>query len=183
MKEAHTSRRGRGAGGRPGDDRADTQAGPNHGRHRQPAGDGDRNLSVRVEYAIVDGPEAAAWRSRQAAAIQALLAWVASQRQAGRSPDTRRELRTSIRDRFADLAGQLRRAEADHATLDQPATTRPADNPNLIDQLPQTQLHLPQAPHDLQRTLYDAFDLKITYNQKRHHATIESPSPQTPSTR
>ena len=27
----------------------------------------------------VDGPEAAAWRSRQAAAVQALLAWVASQ--------------------------------------------------------------------------------------------------------
>jgi hypothetical protein len=66
-----------GSGDRPDDDRRNAQAGRSDDRHGGPASDED--LSVRVELTIVDGPEAAAWRSRQAAAIQALLEWVAVQ--------------------------------------------------------------------------------------------------------
>jgi site-specific DNA recombinase len=87
-------------------------------------------------------------------------------------PDTRRAFRKTIRDRFADLAGQIRRAEADRDALRPPAITPAADNADLIDRLPQIQLHLAQAPDELQRALYDAFDLTITYNRERHHATL-----------
>jgi len=81
--------------------------------------------------------------------------------------------RKTIRDRFADIAGQIRRAEADRDALRPPATTPAADNADLIEQLPQIQLHLAQAPDELQRALYDAFDLTITYNRERHHATLK----------
>jgi hypothetical protein len=44
-----------------------------------PAAGDERDLSVRVELVVVDGPEAAAWRARQTAAIRALLDWVTDQ--------------------------------------------------------------------------------------------------------
>jgi hypothetical protein len=37
---------------------------------------------VRIEFVVVDGPEAAAWQARQTAAIRALLHWVAERRAA-----------------------------------------------------------------------------------------------------
>jgi hypothetical protein len=48
--------------------------GVGHGR----ATDVDTELAVQVEFVVVDGAEAAVWRSRQTAAIRALLAWVAN---------------------------------------------------------------------------------------------------------
>jgi hypothetical protein len=52
---------------------------------RPPSSDDDsaptvqRDLTVRVEFVVVDGPAAAVWQARQTAAIRALLAWVADQ--------------------------------------------------------------------------------------------------------
>ena len=45
----------------------------------------ERDLSVRVELVVVDGPEAAAWRERQTAAIRALLEWVTDHTTADRA--------------------------------------------------------------------------------------------------
>jgi len=56
-------------------------------------------LSVHVEYTIVDGPEAAAWRSRQAAAIKALLAWAAGEPDQYQVDDDRTPLSTERRRR------------------------------------------------------------------------------------
>jgi len=39
----------------------------------------ERELVVRVELVVVDGPDAVAWRARQAAAVRALLEWMATQ--------------------------------------------------------------------------------------------------------
>ena len=39
----------------------------------------ERDLSIRVEFVVVDGPAAQVWRSRQSAAVRALLAWIADQ--------------------------------------------------------------------------------------------------------
>lgn len=53
---------------------------------RRTSGDGapeptaQPDLTVRVEFVVVDGPAAAVWQARQTAAIRALLAWVADQR-------------------------------------------------------------------------------------------------------
>jgi site-specific DNA recombinase len=88
-------------------------------------------------------------------------------------PQTRREFRKHIRDRFADLAAQIRTAEHEHHTLTTAEHHTPAADPDLLDQLPQLRLHLAGAPHDLQRALYDAFDLTITYNRERHQATLK----------
>src|SRR5262249_52251185 len=91
----------------------------------------------------------------------------------GLDPETRREFRKHIRDRFADLAAQIRTAEHERETLTTADRHTPAADPGLLDQLPQLQLHLAHAPHDLQRALYDAFDLTITYNRERHQATLK----------
>lgn len=45
---------------------------------RRPTAEPD--LTVRVEFVVVDGTAAAAWRARQTTAIRALLEWVAEQR-------------------------------------------------------------------------------------------------------
>lgn len=52
------------------------------GGAHQPEAEEDHELTVRVEFVVVDGPEAAAWRARQSAAIRALLEWVAERRAA-----------------------------------------------------------------------------------------------------
>ena len=39
----------------------------------------DASLTIRVEFVVVDGPAAQAWRSRQSAAVRALLGWTADQ--------------------------------------------------------------------------------------------------------
>jgi hypothetical protein len=59
-------------------DRADVkvQAREPGGAH-EPEAEEEHELTVRVEFVVVDGPEAAAWRARQSAAIRALLEWMA----------------------------------------------------------------------------------------------------------
>src|SRR5215475_310140 len=48
-------------------------------RNVRGAAAGERDLTVRVEFVVVDGPAAQVWRSRQSAAVRALLAWMAEQ--------------------------------------------------------------------------------------------------------
>jgi hypothetical protein len=62
------------------DDRTDARVQARSDRDDRPSSAADgRDLSVRVELVVVDGPEAAAWRARQSAAIRALLEWVTDQ--------------------------------------------------------------------------------------------------------
>ena len=88
-------------------------------------------------------------------------------------PETRREFRKRLRERFADLAGQIRTAQAEVDALPT-GTSHREDNLDLLDQLPELHLDLPRAPEDLQRNLYDAFDLTVTYDWKRHQATLRA---------
>jgi hypothetical protein len=89
-------------------------------------------------------------------------------------PETRREFRQRLRGRFAETTTQIRKAEAECATLAAAPTGPRAGNADLLDHLPQIELCLPHAPIDLQRGLYDAFNLKIIYNRERHEATLEA---------
>src|SRR5215470_12036179 len=52
-------------------------------RKARGAAAGERGLMVRVEFVVVDGPAAQVWRSRQSAAVRALLTWIADHDQAG----------------------------------------------------------------------------------------------------
>jgi hypothetical protein len=62
------------------DDRTDARVQARSDRDDRPSSAADkRDLSVRVELVVVDGPEAAAWRARQSAAIRTLLEWVTDQ--------------------------------------------------------------------------------------------------------
>src|SRR5262249_57225870 len=87
---------------------------------------------------------------------------------------TRGQSRKPSRDGSAALAAQTRPTDHEReAALASADRHTPAADPDLLDQLPQLQLHLARAPHDLQRALYDAFDLTITYNRERHQATLK----------
>lgn len=61
------------------------------GRYVQPADGTD--LEVRVEFVVIDGPDAAALRTRQTAAIRALLRWITDQQ--GQTPESGREKRAA----------------------------------------------------------------------------------------
>ncbi len=102
-----------------------------------------------------------------------LLEQLESDEDDGLDPQTRREFRKTIRDRFADLANQIRHTETERDTLQAATAHQPATDPDLLNRLPQLRLHLPHAPEHLQRALYDTFDLKIIYNRERHQATLK----------
>lgn len=80
---------------------------------RPPSSDDDsapaaaRDLTVRVEFVVVDGPAAAVWRARQTAAIRALLAWVADQQAEDSTEDGAPD---SARDAGQGRASRRRRA-------------------------------------------------------------------------
>jgi hypothetical protein len=52
---------------------------------------------------------------------------------------------------------------------------RRQQNLELLDALPQVALCLGSVPEQLQRDLYDAFNLKIVYNRERHESRFGSP--------
>ena len=87
-------------------------------------------------------------------------------------PEDARAFRKSVRDRFTELGSQIRATEAERDTHAAAADARPTGQPRLLDQLPELELRLSQAPEALQRALYDGFDLRIHYNQERHEATL-----------
>lgn len=85
--------------------------------------------------------------------------------------DIDREYRAGIQRRFAELVTKRREAQARLAQL----TTRaqpPGDDIALLGEIPQLPLKLGQLPEELQRQLYDAFQLQIRYNKPRHDALI-----------
>jgi site-specific DNA recombinase len=87
--------------------------------------------------------------------------------------DTRKAYRHRLRERFADLAKQLKTRQAE---LDQLAA-QPAQNSrqdaSLLDRLPQLSKHLSEAPEQLQRDLYDALRLQVVYSHRRKEAHLK----------
>jgi site-specific DNA recombinase len=87
-------------------------------------------------------------------------------------PEVRRAFRQGIQRRFAELSTQLREIEAHREQLQAAAVPRKGQNLALLDALPQVALRLSSAPEQLQRDLYDAFNLKIIYSRERHEVTL-----------
>jgi Phosphotransferase enzyme family len=84
----------------------------------------------------------------------------------------RRVYRASIRDRFTDLTAKIAHAEKERSEDRSAKVDGRTDDPALLDALPQLRLNLPTAPQQLQRALYEAFDLKIIYNGERREAKL-----------
>ena len=92
-------------------------------------------------------------------------------------------LRQRIRARFTELYGQRTTLETELAALDAAAPATQADDPTLLDELPNLGDILTGAPPALTEQLLDAFDIQATYNRDKHqatiHATITDATPQT----
>jgi hypothetical protein len=86
--------------------------------------------------------------------------------------DADRVYRQSIQRRFAELAASQRakRAELDHLDAD---TSPDDDDAELLDHIPLLGSGYPELPEELERRLYDAFQLKLRYNRTRHEATLQ----------
>ncbi|MCT2590544.1 recombinase family protein [Streptomyces sp. N2-109] len=77
-------------------------------------------------------------------------------------PETTKRFRQGIRERF-DRLDRERRARLADAEKHRPAPGPTAQNPGLLDTLPQLGTRLADIPDALQRTVYDAFQLKVRY--------------------
>ncbi|GLY80589.1 hypothetical protein Airi01_088560 [Actinoallomurus iriomotensis] len=86
--------------------------------------------------------------------------------------DADREYRQSIQYRFAELATARRTKQSQ---LDQINAYVPlaSDDGDLLDHIPQLQCDLTELPEDLERKLYDAFQLKIRYNRASHEVVLQ----------
>lgn len=87
-------------------------------------------------------------------------------------PQIDREYRASIQRRFAELAGQRRDAQAQLSRLNEQDQSPASDDLSLLEEIPQMAIRLDELPEDLQRRLYDAFQLQVRYNKPRHEARI-----------
>ena len=83
-------------------------------------------------------------------------------------------LRQRIRARFTELYGQRTTLETELAALDAAAPATQADDPTLLDELPNLGDILTGAPPALTEQLLDAFDIQATYNRDKHQATIHA---------
>ncbi len=77
--------------------------------------------------------------------------------------DIDQQWRAQLRATFADLATQRRVAQSQLTAVTHPPTPATED-PTLLDQLPVVELDLAALPEDLQRQLFDAFQLQIWYH-------------------
>ena len=85
--------------------------------------------------------------------------------------DADHDYRQSIQRRFAELSTtrRTRQAEVDRLNTDTPPA---GDDVDLLDLIPQLPPNLSELPENLERQLYDAFQLQIRYNRTRHEATF-----------
>ncbi len=77
-----------------------------------------------------------------------------------------------LRRRFAELEQERRTKTGQLEKLREQAARQQPDDPDLIEQLPLLALKLTTAPDALQRDLYAAFGIKITYDHNTKHAII-----------
>lgn len=87
--------------------------------------------------------------------------------------ETYRAFRQRLHGRFSDLTKQLKthQQELDQLAA-QPAQTGRQDV-GLLDRLPQVGRSLQHSPPEIQRDIYDAFQLQIIYSHKRHEARLK----------
>ncbi|WP_412521346.1 hypothetical protein [Actinomadura madurae] len=85
--------------------------------------------------------------------------------------DADRDYRQSVQRRFAELTATRRAKQAELDQLN--ADTSPGgDDADLLDLIPHLPLNLSELSEDLERRLFDAFQLQIRYNRTRHEATF-----------
>ncbi|GLY85982.1 hypothetical protein Airi02_039110 [Actinoallomurus iriomotensis] len=87
--------------------------------------------------------------------------------------DADREYRKSIQRRFAELttARSARPSELDRINTYVPLV---GHDSSVLDPLSRVQCDLTELPEDLERRLYDAFQLKIRYNRTRHEVALQA---------
>lgn len=85
--------------------------------------------------------------------------------------DLRKAFRQRLHQRFAELTEQIRATQAD---LDNVSAQRPEEGRDveLLDALPEVRANLNDTPEPLQRALYEAYRLKIRYNDERREAQL-----------
>ena len=87
-------------------------------------------------------------------------------------PEADREYRAAIQRRFADLAQQRREARAKLGRLG--TDNRSTGNDlTLLEEIPNVPIKLAELSEELQRRLYDAFQLQVRYDRPRHQAVLK----------
>jgi site-specific DNA recombinase len=82
--------------------------------------------------------------------------------------------RGQLRDGFAEIATERKRAETQLAELTDQKETVTSLNPALLDRLPIVQADLSRLPEDLERELFGAFQLQVRYHQPTHRVTLRA---------
>ena len=85
--------------------------------------------------------------------------------------DLDQQWRTQLRASFAELGNQRKTLQAQLAALAEQPTDSPSD-PRLLDQLPVTDVDVAALPEDLQRDLFDSFQLQIRYHHPTRRLTL-----------
>jgi site-specific DNA recombinase len=82
-----------------------------------------------------------------------------------------REYRQSVQRRFADLTSARRAKQAELEDLE---VVAPADRDGaeLLDLIPRLPAVLGELPEEMERRLYDAFQLQVRYDRSRHEVTV-----------
>jgi site-specific DNA recombinase len=80
--------------------------------------------------------------------------------------------RGQLRESFAEIASQRKDLEVQLADLSARPETPSKGDPRLLDQLPLMEADLARLPEDLERELFDAFQLQVRYHQPTRRVTI-----------
>jgi hypothetical protein len=126
----------------------------------------DTTLRAMLDAAIAATPAPAAVGGRA----------VSPERAEGRQPtgdeDIDQQWRGQLRDSFAEIATQRKDLEVQLGGL----TTRPEapsmSDPHLLDRLPIIETDLGRLPEDIERELFDGFQLQVRYHQPTRRVTL-----------
>ena len=145
-----------------------------------------RRIFAADRQLFLDQPRAADPTSRHTARMQALQTRAAElQRQQANlvqelrehrsygDQDIDRQWRNQLRDSFATVTKQIADidAQVEALTASQAQVTDPGD-PDLLNQLPVGAADLARVPEELERALFDAFQLQLRYHQPTRTLTV-----------
>lgn len=88
--------------------------------------------------------------------------------------DIDQQRRGQLRDGFAEITTERKRAETQLANLTDQKETVTSLNPALLDRLPIVQADLSRVPEDLERELFGAFQLQVRYHQPTRRVTLRA---------
>lgn len=85
---------------------------------------------------------------------------------------TLRMMRTTIQRRFGELGKQIEAKKEEREKVRSTAVAARPFDIGLIDEIPNIPLRLRNAPEELQRALYDAYNLDVRYHKPTGQVTI-----------